>query len=304
MKLGILDLGSNTVHLQIIDAHRGAKPVHNSSVKHQLRLIDFTDENGAVSPQGVETLHKVITDSLEKSKEYHLDEIIAFATSALREATNGKEIISEINKIHNLNLQVLSGVDEAELTFLAVRRWLGWSSGDLLVLDIGGGSLEIAAGSDELPDAAKSYFLGAARLTREFLKSDPFTEKSLDNLSKYLDSAMVDISNVFGPYSTHKAIGTSKTFRTLARLTSDFLGDPGRTITRKSLELLYEKISKMSIEERSNLPRVSAFRADQIVAGSLVALKVMQSLDLNVIEISPWALREGIVLNRIDIIKF
>lgn len=300
MRLGVLDVGSNTVHLQVIDAHRGSRPVHASSFKTELRLTEYLDEENRINAEGRVALLRTIDDSLSQSTELHLDEVLAFATSAIREAENGGEIIAEINTKLGLDLQVLSGEEEAKFTFLAVRRWMGWSSGDLLVLDIGGGSLEIAAGSDETPELAHSYPVGAGRMTREFLKGDPFTSKSVDNLRDHLETTLAPLIEDFSAYRSYRVIGTSKTFRTLARLTSELLGDGSGIILRKSLDSLTKKLIEMTTAERARLPRVSQSRAHQIVAGAIVAKHIMNELEISTIEICPWALREGIVLRRID----
>lgn len=300
MRLGVLDVGSNTVHLQVIDAHRGSRPVHASSFKTELRLTEYLDDDNHIRVEGRHALLHTIEDSLAQSNDMNLDEVLAFATSAIREAGNGGEIITEINERLGLDLQVLSGEEEAKFTFLAVRRWMGWSSGDLLVLDIGGGSLEIAAGSDEVPDLAHSYPVGAGRMTREFLKGDPFTAKSIDNLKGHLTKTLAPLVEEFSAYRSYRAIGTSKTFRTLARLTSDLLGDGSGVIIKKSLDSLTKKLIEMTTAERSRLPRVSPSRSHQIVAGAIVARHIMNELEISTIEICPWALREGIVLRRID----
>ena len=166
MRLGVLDVGSNTVHLQVVDAHPGARPSPATNQKVELRLHEYLNISGEITPEGVELLETAIADAISHAKEFKTEEILAFATSAIRDAKNGKEILLQINKKFDIDLQVLSGDDEARMTFLAVRRWLGWSSGRLLVLDIGGGSLEIALGDDESAEATVSLPLGASRLTR------------------------------------------------------------------------------------------------------------------------------------------
>ena len=175
MRLGVLDVGSNTIHLQVMDAHPGARPTPTTNYKVELRLTEYLDVSGAISSGGIELLDNAIREAVAHAHENETDEILAFATSAIRDATNGSLIIAEINKKHEIDLQVLNGDDEASMTFLAVRRWLGWSAGKLLVLDIGGGSLEIANGINENPDTTLSLPLGASRLTRDFLSGDPYT---------------------------------------------------------------------------------------------------------------------------------
>jgi len=300
MRLGVLDVGSNTVHLQVIDGHRGARPVHNSSFKTELRLTDFLDVDGKITGEGITSLKGVIAASVAEAHRLETDEILAFATSAIREADNGSQIIDSLNEEFGLDIQVLSGEEEANFTFLAVRRWLGWSSGDLLVIDIGGGSLEVAAGGDESPEVAHSYPVGGSRMTRNFLKGDPFSQKSLDALQDHFDSTLKTLIEELSPFNSFRVIGTSKTLRTLARISRDFFGTPDGVIESKSLDVMTKRLAGMTIEERAKLPRVSPTRADQIVAGTLLARHLVRELSIPIIEICPWALREGIVLRRLD----
>ena len=116
---------------------------------------------------GSDGLVAFVKEAAELAEDKGCESVLSFATSALREAPNGEKVLDRVRKETGVDLQVLSGEDEARLTFLAVRRWFGWSSGRLAVFDIGGGSLEIAAGSDEEPTIAVSVPLGAGRLTRE-----------------------------------------------------------------------------------------------------------------------------------------
>lgn len=161
MRLGVLDVGSNTVHLLVVDAHPGARPLPAYSHKAELRLAELLDEGGAISEGGVERLVATIREALQVAEDKGVESVLPFATSAIREATNGEDVLRRVAQETDAALQVLSGEDEARLTFLAARRWLGWSAGRLLVLDIGGGSLEIAYGLDEDPDVAVSLPLGA-----------------------------------------------------------------------------------------------------------------------------------------------
>lgn len=303
MRLGVLDVGSNTVHLQIMDAHHGAAPLAQSSFKHELRLTQFLDTDGAISDAGLEQLLLSIKDVYKQASNFELDESLAFATSAIREATNSEEILKAVRQSTGIDLEVLSGADEARFTFLAVRRWLGWSAGDILMLDIGGGSLEIAHGEQEDPSSAFSVQLGAGRLTRNFLTGDPFTEKTLNALKSYIKEILEPIGEELGPLTKNYAIGTSKTFRTLRRIQMHYLPDYGNNLTLNGLNLMVPKLQKMNLKERSSLPGVSPGRAQQIVAGAMVAQAAMKKLNLDYVVQCPWALREGIVLKRLDWLK-
>jgi exopolyphosphatase/guanosine-5'-triphosphate,3'-diphosphate pyrophosphatase len=301
MRLGVLDVGSNTIHLQVVDTHPGARPNPTFNHKEELRLTEYLTEENNISDEGITALRSAIENAIAHSKSVKTEELLPFATSALREASNGSEIIATINKDFEIDLQVLTGEEEAKLTFLAARRWFGWSSGRLLVIDIGGGSLEIASGIDESPEVAVTLPLGASRLTKSHLQGDPFTAKSVRALRDYIETQLESVLPTLVRHEdSDRAIATSKTLRTLARLCGDWYGGNGKNITIDSIRKISTRLAEMDSEERTKLPGVSANRARQIVAGALVTESVMRNLDLDNLEICPWALREGIVLKYLD----
>ena len=294
-------MGSNTIHLQVVDTHPGARPNPTFNHKEELRLTEYLTEENNISEEGVTALRLAIKNAIAHSKSVKTEELLPFATSALREAKNGAEIIAAINKDFEIDLQVLTGEEEARLTFLAARRWFGWSSGRLLVIDIGGGSLEIASGIDEAPEVAVTLPLGASRLTKSHLQGEPFTAKSVRALRDYIETQLESILPTLVRHEdSDRAIATSKTLRTLARLCGDWYGGDGKNITIDAIRKISTRLAEMDSEERSKLPGVSANRARQIVAGAFVTESVMRNLDLDNLEICPWALREGIVLKYLD----
>lgn len=301
MRLGVLDVGSNTVHLQVMDAHVGARPTPTTNHKIDLRLTEYLESNGRVSDQGITLLLDAIEESVAHAKNFDTQEILAFATSALREARNGAQIISKINERFDIDLQILSGQEEARLTFLAARRWLGWSAGKLLILDIGGGSLEIALGHDESPEIALSLPLGAGRLTRDFLTGDPYSSRSISNLEKYVSETVRNsLSDAIRNHEADKLVATSKTFRTLARITALWYGDSPKSLEANGLIGAIPRLGDMSDAQRAALPGVSSGRAPQILAGAIVAHEIMDFLNVPELEICPWALREGLILKWLD----
>ena len=187
MRLGVLDVGSNTVHLQVVDTHPGARPNPTFNYKEELRLTEFLNDKNEISDEGIDHLRRSIGNAVLQARTVQVKEFLPFATSALREAANGDQIITSINKEFDIDLQVLTGDEEAKLTFLAARRWFGWSSGRLLVIDIGGGSLEIAVGVDESPEVATSLPLGASRLTQKFLIGNPYSQKGINAMREHIE---------------------------------------------------------------------------------------------------------------------
>lgn len=305
MRLGVLDVGSNTVHLLVVDAHRGAAPLPAFSHKAELRLAEHLDKEGKIAESGADGLVSFVKEATQIAEDKGCESVLAFATSALREAPNGDKVLERVRTETEVDLQVLSGDDEARLTFLAVRRWFGWSSGRLAVFDIGGGSLEIAAGSDEQPTVAVSVPLGAGRLTREGLKSDPPDKDEVRALRKRIRMEMAAVAGpVLRAGKPQRAVATSKTFRSLARIGGAAPSDDGpyvpRSLNRSDLDEWVPKLTKMTAAERADLPGVSAGRSAQLLAGAMVADAVMDLFDLPALEVCPWALREGVILSRLD----
>ncbi|MFI7101705.1 Ppx/GppA family phosphatase [Streptomyces sp. NPDC050161] len=305
MRLGVLDVGSNTVHLLVVDAHPGARPLPAYSHKAELRLAELLDADGAISDAGVDKLIATLHEAIEVAEDKGVEDVLPFATSAVREAANGEDVLRRVAQETGVELRVLSGEDEARLTFLAARRWFGWSAGRLLVLDIGGGSLEIAYGLDEEPDAAVSLPLGAGRLTSGALPGDPPGADAIRALRRRVRAEIAKVVSDFTRYGApDHVVGTSKTFRQLARIAGAARSGDGlyvlRELERKKLEEWVPKLAAMPVQERSGLPGVSEGRAPQLLAGALVAEAAMDLFGVESLEICPWALREGVILRRLD----
>lgn len=305
MRLGVLDIGSNTVHLLLVDAYHGAAPVPASKLKMPLRLAEHLGSDGAVDEQAVQELISFITRGQSLIEDMGATELTAFATSAIRDAPNVDEVLDRIERQTGLSVEVLGGEDEARLTFLAVRRWFGWSTGRLLVVDIGGGSLELASGADEAPDVAMSLPLGAGRLTRLFLANDPPTAEELRALRRESRAVIADaVGRVKRVGEPGIAVASSKTFRQLARIAGAAPSSEGiyvrRSLQLDDLRAWVPKLAAMTRKERSSLPGVSDERSPQLVAGAIVAEATMDLLGIPELVICPWALREGVILQRID----
>lgn len=303
MRLGVLDIGSNTGHLLVFDAHAGAAPMPASSYKESLRLAEHLLPDGSLSDTGTDSLVAFIRDALALAEDKGCEDTHAFATSAVRDATNSEAVLLRVREDTGARVLVLPGEDEARLTFLAVRRWLGWSAGNLAVFDIGGGSLEIAAGADEAPTAAVSVPLGAGRLTRERLSDR--TEEAVQDLRRTVRAQIArEAGTILRAGRPDHAAATSKTFRSLARICGAPSSSEGvrarRVLRADDLESWIPRLIAMSPTEVAELPGVSAARAHQLLAGAVVASAVMDIFDLAELDICPWALREGVMLEHLD----
>lgn len=305
MRLGVLDVGSNTVHLLIVDAHRGARPLPASKRKVDLGLSTLMDADGCIGEHGQRQLVRCLDEARALAEDRGAEAVIGFATSAIRDAGNGEAVIERVRREAGVHLQVLPGEEEARLTFLAVRRWYGWSSRRLLVLDIGGGSLEVASGIDEDPDVALSWPLGANRLTLEHLDGDPPPAEQVHELRRQVRRTLArQVGDVLRVGPPDRTVGTSKTFRSLARIGGAAPSSEGpyvrRLLRRDALPGIVDQLAGLTAKERARLPGVSASRAEQLLAGALVAHAAMDLLEVDEVEICPWALREGVLLRRLD----
>ncbi|KAB8194506.1 Ppx/GppA family phosphatase [Nonomuraea phyllanthi] len=307
MRLGVLDIGSNTVHLLVVDAHRGARPMPAYSHKEALRLTEYLGEDNRLAGEGIERLGAFVEEAVHLAEDKGVEDLLAFATSAVREAANGEEVLAQVERRSGVQIEVLSGRDEARLTFLAVRRWFGWSSGRLLAFDIGGGSLEIAAGVDEEPDVAVSLPLGAGRLTRDWFTADPPSPEEVRKLRKHVRA---EIARTVGGVARYgepdRAVATSKTFKQLARIAGAAPSSEGpyvsRSLSREDMADWAVKLTTMRSAERAELSGVSEGRAAQLAAGALVADAAMDLFEVERLEVCPWALREGVILRRLDLL--
>lgn len=307
MRLGVIDVGSNTVHLLVVDAHPGASPVPYDSSRTLLRLMQYLQPDGSISELGVEKLVVAIAKANQSAQQIGVDDLICTATSAIREATNGEEVLTRIQVETGIKPQVLSGEDEARITMLAVRRWFGWSAGEILLFDIGGGSFEIAQGADEYPDAQVSLPLGAGRATLNFLPEDPPGHPAVSELRKYAREQFSRAREEFfsDRPKWQKVVGTSKTIRSIGRL----VGGTDNPLTGEKAPIHYQALKEwepflrqMPASVREYLPGVTPERGYQLMAGAVLLRTAMKVFEVEKLDVSPWALREGIVLRYIDLL--
>ncbi|GGQ73581.1 hypothetical protein GCM10010166_49590 [Couchioplanes caeruleus subsp. azureus] len=304
MRQAVLDVGSNTVNLLVTDAD-GGLPLPAHSWKLRTRLAERLAPDGTVAGSGRRRLVEAVARAAEEMRRARVDCFFAYATASVRDAPNRDRVLDDVERCTGIRLGTLTGLEEAQLTFLAARRWLGWSAGPMLLLDIGGGTLEVAFGRDRLPDSALSLPLGAGRLTREFLRDgDPPSARAVHHLRRHVREQVREIAARGSWESPRTAVAASKTFQQLARLT----GSPplrrgpfvARELRRQALRPWIDRLAAIAAADRQRLPGVSEHRAGQILAGAVVGYEVMRGLDVPAVRICPWGLREGILLRRLE----
>ena len=305
MRLGVLDIGSNTVHLLVANALPGGRPLATTSQRTVLRLMRYLEPDGSINEAGVQALEAAVTEARIIAEAEGVDELLATATSAVREATNGADVIARIEAALGQELQVLGGESEARLTFLAVRRWFGWAAGNILLFDIGGGSLELASGPDELPEFAASLPLGAGRMTIAHLAEDPPGEEAVERLRVHTRETLAPVAERMRELPRPDLVaGSSKAIRSLAKLAGSSIssasGVDRMVLPRTALGSWIPRLARLPAVARQELPGITVDRAAQIVAGAVVLHEAMRALQVDELEVSPWALREGVLLRYIE----
>ncbi|GAA3703351.1 Ppx/GppA phosphatase family protein [Zhihengliuella alba] len=305
MRLGVLDIGSNTVHLLLVDAYPGARPVAFASHKRPLSLVAYLDGEGAITERGQRELLDFVAEARDFAARHRAEDMLAFCTSAIRESANGELVLERVMTETGVHLMELTGEQEAGMTYYAVRRWYGWQANSILDLDIGGGSFEMALGTDEFPAVARSVPLGAGRLTREWLQGDPPEISRIRQMRDYVRETVAGPAAELREHGRPDLVaGTSKTFRSLARIAGAAPSAEGpyvkRVLRREDVKLWMHRLAAMTWEQRGELPGVSQIRAPQVLAGAIVAYEAMSALKVKSLKICPWALREGLILRRFD----
>ncbi|HET9172292.1 MAG TPA: hypothetical protein VFN97_22895 [Actinospica sp.] len=300
MRMGIVDIGSQGTHLDVLSLRTGS-PVRVLAVaKRPNRLADSIAEDGTIGDEGVERLVASIRSALRAARRAGLREVLAFGTSAIRDAPNRAEVGARIAEACRIDLGYLSGEHDALLTYRGAREWAGSEVTGLFVADIGGGTLELAAGDAPKPDWALSLPLGARRLTRSCLPDDPPKPKHVERLRARLsqDLSVLRARRAAPLPEGVLVLATSKTLAQLATLTGGLDAHGRPAITRRALRRHVPRLAAMRWAERADLDGISAGRAPQILAGALVAEAVMDAFDIRTLTVCPWALREGIALTR------
>jgi exopolyphosphatase/guanosine-5'-triphosphate,3'-diphosphate pyrophosphatase len=304
MRVSVLDVGSNTVRLVVADAQDGVPlPVHTA--KWRLRLSAQVKPGEPIPEEAVERLVGAVAAASRTATRWGATSPLAFATAMVRNAPNRQEVLRTVRSRTGVPLSTLPGEVEAELTFLGARRWMGWRSGPLALMDIGGGSFEVAFGRGRLPDFVASLPLGAGRLTHEFFADqDPPPPELVRALRRKVRHQLRDVAARIRWEGPRTAVVTSRTFQQLGRLCGAPPGREGpfvaRTLTCRDLGEAIPRLAVLPAAERARLPGISAPRAAQSLAGAVVGHTAMKLIGLKTVTVCPWAIREGVLLRHIE----
>lgn len=289
MRIAVLDAGSQAVNLVV------ASPAEVRKWKARTGLAARITGDGTIDARGRRDVAEAVTRAAGEVAKVGADCLIAYATATIRDAPNRDQVLHRVREASGVALGTFSGVEEARLTYRAARRWHGVPADPVLLLDIGGGTVEVAAGSGARPDVAVSVPLGAARLTREFLSGpERSSPAAVRRLRRYVRSQLGEVAGRFPPAAP---VAASAVFRQLARLTA---GGARAPLYRRDLKPWIERLAAMPARRRAGLPGVSPHRCGCLVAGAVVADELMRALSLDAVPVCPWGLRDGIVWELLD----
>lgn len=304
MRIAAIDLGSNSVHLLVVDARPDGTFQSLCQDKEMLRLGDVVSRTGRVTEAALDALLETIRRFAALANANGADEIVARATAALRDADNGAAVVDRILDATGVGVEVISGVDEARLIFGAVRSSVVIDPAPALCLDLGGGSLEVMVGDPGGLQWATSVRLGVARLTADLVHSDPLSGPDRRRIRQLITSVLAPVAETVAAYRPRMLIGTSGTLCDLAAMAASRSGPLPQslnqlTVARADLEAIHDDIVRKPVAARRRMTGLDARRADLIPAGSMVLMTAMELFGMERLTVSDWALREGIVLDAI-----
>ena len=304
MRIAAIDLGSNSVHLLVVDARPDGTFQALAQEKEMLRLGDVVSRTGRVTDAALSSLLEAVRRFASLAEANGADEVVARATAALRDADNGAAVVDRIAESTGVQVEVISGVEEARLIFGAVRSSVVIDPGPALCLDLGGGSLEVMVGDGAGLRWASSVRLGVARLTAELVQSDPLSNADRRRLRQLITSVLQPLVREVSAHRPRMLIGTSGTLCDLAAMAAVRAGPLPQslnhlTVSRAALDEVHDEITRRPVSARRRMTGLDARRADLIPAGSMVLMTAMDLFGMDALTVSDWALREGIVLDAI-----
>jgi exopolyphosphatase / guanosine-5'-triphosphate,3'-diphosphate pyrophosphatase len=310
LKLAAIDIGSNSIKLVVVDAAASDSFAVLAREKEPVRLGHNTLRQGHLSKTATERAADCIKRLRSIAEARGAEQVVAVATASVREADNSAEFIGEIRRLTGVQVEMLSPIEEARLIGLAVSKGCVQPGASLINIDIGGGSTEISLFQDGAPKQLYSVKLGAVGLTERFIASDPIRPKELRALKNEIIAALerpgrelrqASWQHATGTSGTILAIGEALRLRLLRNVDqrSQAAQPAGAEIPLNQLERFNSRLAELNISERRSQPGISTQRSEIIIAGGQILEGVMRALGINVMRTCDWALREGVVIDRL-----
>src|ERR1700683_2581629 len=301
MRLAAIDGGTHSVHMVIADVNRDGNIDVVDRVKETVRLGRRAFETGSLSKDAMDLAVRTLSNFQKLIKLRRVNRMRAVATSAVRETKNSAEFVSRIRRETGIKVEIIPGAEEARLIFVAARHAMSLEGGPHLLVDIGGGSIELVMVRDGEPMWMRSLRLGVSRLTEQFIEGDPPTPREVKDLEAHLAAEMADLLKSARRDSVERAIGTSGTINTLVAMARAGRGEElgrlsGATATADEIAHIRRQILEHELSDRIELPGMDAKRADLMPAAAIVTDYIMSHSGAPELVACTWALREGLLL--------
>jgi exopolyphosphatase/guanosine-5'-triphosphate,3'-diphosphate pyrophosphatase len=304
LRVAAIDIGSNSIHMVVAEADTDGAIVPLWRMKEMIGLGRASFGSRKIPSQTIDSAVATLARFQRTALERRCEKIVAVATSAVREASNGGDLLAKVQRQLGINIRVINGREEARLIYLGVRHSMPLRGGPHLIIDIGGGSVEFIVGDHRRAMLLESRKLGAARMTADFVKSDPISEADLEKLREHYRKELHPIAEEVAQLKPVQTIGTSGTLETLAMMTDPSPrtngADKTRSIERAAFGEMLSKLLKLKSSERGKVPGLDEPRKDQIIAGAVLLDEIFRAFRVRRMQIGKTALREGILLNYLS----
>ncbi len=301
MRVGIIDLGTNSVRFDVQEIRPGKKPRRLHREKLMIRLGQGVFLEGKLDSSAVRRTIQAFVSFKKTASILKVDKILAFGTSALREASDSADLLEKIRSKAGMDVRVIQGGEEAKLIAQGILANEKGLQGRFALVDIGGGSTEISVcqGSKILQSA--SFPLGTARLQQIFLKTSPPKREPIEALRRYVRSTILSKTIAEEWPKVPKVIGSSGTVRALAKTLKKTNGS--KATPRKELSKLVKSMSAMTTTQLLGIPGMEAKRVDMILAGAILLEEAMNSLGAKEVRATNYSLREGILDEEVRVYR-
>lgn len=307
MKIGIIDLGTNTFNLLIaeIDEAGGYKQIYKSKVG--VKLGEGSFEKNYITEEAIQRAIVALTAQIAAIKNQYCDRILAFATAAVRNASNGQKFIEQIYDQFNIRIRVIDGDKEAVMIYRGVQLAEALDDKNAVLMDIGGGSTEFIIANEEEISWKKSYELGITRMREKFKPGDPISDKELEEIENFVLGQTGELFDNLKSEKVHTLVGSSGSFETFSDILSYRRGTYDTDILRSSLEMPLGELSKLLREiitsnrtQRHDMRGLDPIRIDIIVISAILVNLLLKHSDIQTVKLSRYALKEGVLF---DVLK-
>ncbi len=303
MRIAAIDIGTNSIHMIVVRIRPDLSFEVVDREKEMVRLGAGGLDGRELTPSAQAAALLTLSRFKRLAESHQVDEIIAAATSAVREAENGGDFIAMVRRDTGIRVRVISGTEEARLIHRAAGYGVDMSDGSSIVIDIGGGSVEITLGTAHRMALGRSFKTGVIRLTERFVKTDPLTPRDERRLVRYIRKETRDFLTELAKRGYARVFGSSGTILSLGALAASVSrASDARNlrVNAKAMRRLRKRLVAMTLDERLKLPGLDPRRADLAVAGSVLIDTLLTDLDADSITLCDVALREGLVLDYIQ----